>query len=143
MITTNGIFLFNKQGLLLIVHAPKSRHDMWSIPKGINNDGEDHWTAAKRELSEETGIDLQKCEYDTKFAGECLYKKKKKKLIATTVTLKTDICDILHCSSMVTDKQGNILYPEIDKFKWVTIDEAVSLLHDTQKNLLYANNKQI
>lgn len=43
---TNGIFLFDNDGLILICHPTCSgRAKNWSIPKGLSEDGEDHFTS--------------------------------------------------------------------------------------------------
>ena len=39
---------------VLVVHRPK--YDDWSLPKGKLDPGEDHATAALREVAEETGL---------------------------------------------------------------------------------------
>ena len=39
---------------ILLVHRP--RYDDWTVPKGKLDDGEDHATAALREVAEETGL---------------------------------------------------------------------------------------
>jgi 8-oxo-dGTP pyrophosphatase MutT (NUDIX family) len=39
---------------VLLVHRP--RYDDWSFPKGKLDPGEDHATAARREVQEETGL---------------------------------------------------------------------------------------
>jgi 8-oxo-dGTP diphosphatase len=41
---------------VLVVHRPK--YDDWSFPKGKLTPGEDHLTAAVREVEEETGLEL-------------------------------------------------------------------------------------
>ena len=42
---------------VLVVHRP--RHRDWSLPKGKLDPGEDHPTAARREVAEETGVDAE------------------------------------------------------------------------------------
>jgi 8-oxo-dGTP pyrophosphatase MutT (NUDIX family) len=43
-----------RDGQVLVVHRPK--YDDWSLPKGKLDPGEDHATAALREVAEETGL---------------------------------------------------------------------------------------
>ncbi|MEK7611342.1 MAG: NUDIX domain-containing protein [Patescibacteria group bacterium] len=48
-----GGVVLNKKGLVLVVNQHGSS---WSLPKGHIDDGEDALTAAKREITEESGI---------------------------------------------------------------------------------------
>jgi 8-oxo-dGTP diphosphatase len=50
------LWRISAKGLLRVglVHRPK--YDDWSFPKGKLEDGEDHATAALREVAEETGL---------------------------------------------------------------------------------------
>ncbi len=50
------VWRITAEGLLevAVIHRPK--HDDWSFAKGKLEDGEDHPTAAKREVEEETGL---------------------------------------------------------------------------------------
>ena len=50
------VWKITAKGLLkvAVIHRPK--HDDWSFPKGKLDDGEDHRTAARREVEEETGL---------------------------------------------------------------------------------------
>ena len=50
------ILLIDSQQRLLLVRELK--HKQWNLPGGIIDSGEDAWTAAKRELLEETAVDI-------------------------------------------------------------------------------------
>jgi 8-oxo-dGTP pyrophosphatase MutT (NUDIX family) len=52
--TSAGGIVINKDGLVLVV---QQKHDAWSLPKGKVEEGETLVEAAKREISEESGID--------------------------------------------------------------------------------------
>ncbi len=43
--------------LVLVVHRPD--YDDWSLPKGKLDPGEDDQTAARREVAEETGVEVE------------------------------------------------------------------------------------
>ena len=44
-------------GLVAVVHRPK--YDDWSLPKGKLDEGETHEDAARREVEEETGLQVR------------------------------------------------------------------------------------
>lgn len=133
MKTTCGIFLFNCEGKLLIAHPTNHSMDLWSIPKGIQDKKEDTFTAAIRELYEETNISLSKIgEFTVNYLGEFEYKHKNKKLSAFCIITNFDFVGYdLRCESMVTHMKGKD-FPEVDEFRWVSIEEAESLLHESQ-----------
>lgn len=59
---SGGILLFRRKDdvEVLLVHLGGplwAKKDVWSIPKGELDEGEDHLTAAKREFKEELGIE--------------------------------------------------------------------------------------
>ncbi len=66
-------------GVLLMTRQPPRRFLLmrhprrWDLPKGHVDEGEDFQTAARRELTEETGIDPAVCQFDPAFAYEIAY----------------------------------------------------------------------
>ncbi len=135
MVYTCGIFLISKDNLLLIAHPTNAAHDVWSIPKGLKDEGESSRVAAVRELEEETGIKLSSDQIET-FADGIIYPNKKKTLLP--FVHKSDIISWeydLVCSSMV--HQTNCApFPENDEFAWASLEEAKKLLHVTQVSCL-------
>lgn len=130
---TCGIFLY--QPLIkkfLICHATKARWNQWSIPKGIMDEGENEYTAAKRELYEETGIDPEELDLlHVEALPPVTYKKSKKELHSFLIITEFDENIKLICRSLVKDS-----YPEIDKFKWAKFEELEDVLHEAQVTLL-------
>ena len=57
-----GIFLVNKEKQVLICHPTNHPSNVWSIPKGKIEDGEEPIDAAIRETYEESNVDLSKAE---------------------------------------------------------------------------------
>lgn len=147
MKTTCGIFLFNKEGKLLIGHPTNSPDTIWSVPKGLRDKGEDDFTAAVRELYEETNITLRDIgDFSVKYLGKFKYPNRKKKISAFYIETDFDFsdCDI-KCDSMVTHLHGKD-FPEIDKFKWVTMEEAEPLLNGSQVlalNIIYELKRNV
>ena len=127
-----GIFLVRKDGMLLICHP--TNHAIWSIPKGKIDGEETPLEAAIRETLEESNIDLKDCESFIELEP-VNYSHKKKMLHPFLVyegfnkSLNFDSFEI-KCTSMVPDERGS--FPEMDGYKFVSLDEAKSLLHETQ-----------
>jgi len=133
MKTTCGIFLFNREGKILVGHPTNSPDYIWSVPKGLKDPGEDDFTAAIRELHEETNISVKDIgEFSVKYLGEFKYSNKKKKISAFSIVTDYDFSEYdIKCESMVTHTSGDD-FPEIDAFKWVTIEEALPILNVSQ-----------
>ena len=55
---TCGIFFIDENDKLLIGHPTGNGDNVWSIPKGESDVGEDHKETAYREFHEETGLNL-------------------------------------------------------------------------------------
>ena len=51
-----GVMLLNPEGKVFVGARIDSRADAWQMPQGGIDEGEDPWTAALREVEEETGI---------------------------------------------------------------------------------------
>ena len=59
-----GIYLFRNDNKFLVGHPTGFKSHIWAIPKGRMDVGEtDHFEVAKRELKEETCIDLTTLEF--------------------------------------------------------------------------------
>ena len=133
METTCGVFLFLKNGKLLLGHVTNTK-DSWSIPKGLPGLHEFYWDAAKRELHEETNIKYDDLIISLVVQNKIvLYKNNKKKLFSISVITENKEEDFdLKCNSLVNDD-----FPEIDDFKFVTIEEALNMnIQETQKEIL-------
>lgn len=128
-----GIFLVRTNGTVLICHPTNHKPDFFSIPKGKIEDGESPAEAAIRETFEETNIDLAGC---TMVALEMVNYQSKKKALHPFIVFEHENrllnwdCFDLKCNSFVPEDKGG--FPEMDGYKWVTLDEAIPLLHETQ-----------
>jgi 8-oxo-dGTP pyrophosphatase MutT (NUDIX family) len=123
---TCGVYLFDKNNLLLIQHPTNFRPTVWGVPKGRVDEGEtDLFEVAKRELFEETGIVLDDYTIVSKEEfNEVRYNETNKYLKGFFVKIEEDLSDFnLHCDSMVY-RNGEPVFPEVDEWKWVTIEEA-------------------
>jgi 8-oxo-dGTP pyrophosphatase MutT (NUDIX family) len=130
-----GIFLVRKNGTLLICHPTNHKPDFWSIPKGKLDENETPLAAAIRETFEESNISLLFNEKNIIALEPVNYGHKKKMLYpfvffeSMSVVLDWDNFDIKCNSNVPLDRGG---FPEMDDYKWVTIEEARPLLHETQ-----------
>lgn len=129
-----GIFLVNKDNKLLVCHPTNHALDFWSIPKGKVEDGEMILNGAIRETLEETNIDLSSV-VGLKQLESVTYKHKKK-VIHPFLCWEPAVTGLnwftfdIKCNSFVPLERGG--FPEMDDYKWVTLDEAEKLLHETQ-----------
>lgn len=140
-VETAGIFFFNKDYKLLVGHPTGHKANFWSIPKGKLDKGETSFEAALRETWEETNVDLG--EATSTYELEMVkYKSKNKKLKSFVIfedeNRKIDSSTFeLKCNSNVSDDaKWNAGLPEMDAFKWITLDEAKDVLHQAQKECL-------
>lgn len=137
-IITSGIFIVNKNNEVLICHPTNHAPTFWSIPKGIVENGEMILDAAIRETFEETNIDFTKAN-GLKELESIEYKKGKKRLYPflawepAIYGIDWNSFDI-KCNSFVPVEKGG--FPEMDDYKWVTIDEAIGLVHEAQVPVL-------
>lgn len=133
MKVTCGIFLYSRRTKkILVCHATRARWNSWSIPKGLREDEEDEFDAAVRELYEETGIDLRAVKVASvhKLRGTT-YRKQHKQLVSFLVVTPADFARYAYqCYTLV-----NGSYPEIDKWKWISLEEA-KILHETQQEVI-------
>lgn len=129
-----GLFIINKKLEVLICHPTHHPQDVWSIPKGKIEEGEEPVDAAIRETFEETNIDVS--QYDMIHTLEPINYASKKKmlypfLIFESQNDKIDWINLdIKCNSNVEEEKGG--FPEMDDFKWVSIDEAIKVIHETQ-----------
>ena len=133
---TCGVFIFDKNGLLLIGHPTGFPFvgNLWSIPKGEPDHGEVPEVAALREVVEETSLVLDSTKI--KYVGYNSYKSGKKTIYAYSIQLEEDSKTLItRCDSCFINKDGVETF-EIDAFQWVTPAVAETLLHEAQVVLL-------
>jgi len=122
-----GIIPFTKEGgeyRFLLIHQ-NSGH--WSFPKGHPEDGETETETAKREFTEETGLNNVELIEDMQFKMR-YFNKKKGKYVFKTVKLFPGFLKHLEEPKVQDD--------EVQDYRWVDFREAIELL-------TYPNSKKI
>ena len=137
----SGIILLNDEDEILVEHPTNHSPNFWSIPKGMVNKGEELFDAALRETMEETSLNIRKINHKVLTELPLIhYKSKRKSIKIFVIRSFDDLSNFeLHCTSMVTHIRGVKLdhpFPEVDGYKWVTINEAYNLLHESQVKAL-------
>jgi len=134
-----GIFIVRRDKKLLVCHPTNHAVDFWSIPKGKSEEGETMIQAALRETFEETNLDLTTTDAILSFnvhGLEPVNYGHRKKMIYPFVYVENIYTKInwdeleIKCNSNVPEDRGG--FPEMDDYKWVSIEEARPLLHETQ-----------
>ena len=101
---------------------------IWTIPKGIKNEGEEAESAAKREFKEETGYSLSE---KLNYLGEIRLRKSKKLIVYSTVGF-IDACKIVSNSFEMEYPKNSGEYhsfPEIEEGGWYSFEEARKLIN--------------
>mgnify|MGYP002391265107 FL=1 len=122
--TTCGV-LYRYGDKFLICHATLT--PWWSIPKGLRNSGESLTESAVRELKEETSIILKPSDLSLK--GVFPYRENKDLALFEYIATKPLDTELLVCTSFFKHTPTGEHFPEVDKFRMVTIDEAKRLLN--------------
>ena len=121
---TAGALIFNPEGKILLISGRKF-NNTYVIPGGHIELGEKIEDALKREVMEETGLEI----YDIKLAGlqETIFDPdyhEKRHFIYIDFTCRTDTVDV-------------VLNHESESFVWTPISKAFSLpLHPTARKFL-------
>jgi len=130
MVVTCGTYLYSSlTKKFLVCHPTNSRWNNWSIPKGVVEEGEAVNEVWYRELREETGIDIANVNLLSLHRMPTRkYQKQNKSLESYLVITDTDFSEHKYTSNLVEGKD----FGENDKWKRVTLEEAVSIIHPTQ-----------
>ncbi|MCC8405222.1 NUDIX hydrolase [Paraburkholderia sp. MMS20-SJTN17] len=115
-----GIVLLDPDGRVLLAHATETTH--WDIPKGHGEDGEAPDVTALREMAEETGIALRPDRL--RDLGLFVYRRDKDlHLFAARARAGELDLSTCTCTSLFPRRSDGMLIPEMDDYRWVSVDE--------------------
>lgn len=128
-----GTLVFNDRHELLLCHV--TGHELWDLPKGMQEPGEPAVKTARRELHEETGL-----EFAVEMFVEigCFDFRPDKRLHLFKVQAPQEAQDIgnLHCTSHFLHPQTGIPTPEMDGFRWARREEIATLCGPNMQRVL-------
>lgn len=107
------IFYKNRQNSINLLLVKNSNGRYWSFPKGHIEKGETEQETAKREIKEETGLDVEICGDFREISEYCPFGKIRKRVVFFLARAFTD--------NVVIQES------EIDSFIWVDIQQARKL----------------
>lgn len=142
-------FLIKSHGKYLLGHVTQNESyvynptdRLWTIPKGVLNEGETLLECAIRETREETGLDVSQffpmcgiSALDPNFTISTKYK-------TNHIFLLNDVDGVLYshefkCNSLIENKRLPHMNgkPEIDMFMWASREQASQLVHESIRTL--------
>ena len=140
-----GILIYRQNAIdieVLLVHPggpywAKKDDNAWSIPKGLVDPGEDEMTAAKREVLEEIGAEING---EFVSLGE-LRQPSGKTVVAWAIRGDFDVRALVSNSFEIEwpPRSGVIrTFPEVDRAQWFRISDAESKILKGQRPFLAA-----
>jgi 8-oxo-dGTP pyrophosphatase MutT (NUDIX family) len=114
-IVSCGIVLLDPEGRVLLAHATGTNH--WDIPKGQGEPGETQVQSARREMVEETGIDVMASRLVD--LGRYAYRRDKD-LHLFAARASADELDLSRCVcvSLFPRREDGVMIPEMDAWRW-------------------------
>ena len=113
--------IFDEQKRVLLVH--RKDYDLWNLPGGTMENGESPWDGLKREVKEETGLEVE----IFKLAG--VYSKPDKNEVVFSF-----ICKTISGNITLNDEADKIEFFEIDKLPPNTSPKQVERIGDAIAN---------
>lgn len=122
--TSCGTLIINKRSQIILCHVTGTNH--WDLPKGMRESNESTLQAAKRELREETGLELDDALFEE--IGDFDYQiHKRLHLFKVRAHESLDSLGQLICTSYFSHHVTGEPTPEMDGFCWASRHEIRSL----------------
>ncbi|CAD6561012.1 RNA pyrophosphohydrolase [Paraburkholderia hiiakae] len=120
-IVSCGIVLLDPEGRVLLAHATGTNH--WDIPKGQGEPGETESQSARREMVEETGIEVAQSRLVD--LGRYVYRRDKD-LHLFAARASADELDLSRCVcvSLFPRREDGVMIPEMDAWRWTLPGEV-------------------
>ena len=127
---TIGIFgiIFDEQKRVLLCH--RRDYDLWNLPGGTMENGESPWDGLKREVKEETGLNVKV----TKLIG--VYSKPDKNEIVFSFLCEKESGEIT-----TTDEARSVEFFNFENLPTKTVPKQVERIEDALKNCSEAITK--
>jgi len=124
IVTSCGTLILNKRGQVILCHVTGTNH--WDLPKGVREPGESTLQAAKRELREETSLELDDALFE-EIGGFDYQKHKRLHLYKVRAPESMDSLGNLICKSYFSHHVTGAPTPEMDGFRWASRHEIRTL----------------
>lgn len=126
-VITVGALILNESGQVLLVRTHKWS-DLWGIPGGKTKWGEDSETALRREIKEETGLDIVDLEFI--LVQDCIH---------SPEFYRDAHFVLLNYTALAMGQPKVILNDEAREFTWVSLKEALAMpINEPTRVLLQA-----
>ena len=128
-----GTLVINRNGEVLLCHV--TGHDLWDLPKGMQEAGEPAVKTARRELREETGLEFAQ---DMFMEIGCFDFRPDKRLHLFKVHAPPELAgtDSLVCASHFIHPVTKKPTPEMDGFRWAGREEVKDLCGPNMQRVL-------
>jgi 8-oxo-dGTP pyrophosphatase MutT (NUDIX family) len=128
-----GTMVISAWGDILLCHV--TGHDLWDLPKGMQEPGEPALVSARRELFEETGL-----AFDEEMFIEvgCFDFRPEKRLHLFRVQAPETLQDLGHliCASHFLHRETGLHTPEMDGFCWASREDVTRLCGPNMQRVL-------
>jgi 8-oxo-dGTP pyrophosphatase MutT (NUDIX family) len=132
-----GFVIMNVDKKVLIAHPTNdfAGYGIWTFPKGEICEKETHLECALRETFEETNLDLKALQGEISYLGTTI--RNNRQVILYLFKSSEDLKKYdIKCVSMVEGDDEWDTFPEMDAFKWVTLEQSYGFLSNREQEMV-------